>query len=170
MPEAPAAISWAGRPLLYANLSPMLPQRPTALDADFVPDFVADFSQSGVACTADADRTLDHHCQICPTCSARRRRPSLQARLLPVRLLPELCRLLLRTARPAKSHWKLRAGSRWLRYLPSLALRAGSNSSPSCHSIGFFCSPASQPRTNPKRASLALPRKSQSAWYSSDGW
>jgi hypothetical protein len=71
MPEAPAAISWAGRPLLYANLSPMLPQRPTALDADFVPDFVADFSQSGVACTADADRPLDHHCQICPTCSAR---------------------------------------------------------------------------------------------------
>ena len=45
----------------------------------------------------------------------------------------------------------------------SLALRAGSNSSPYCHSTGFDCALASQPRTNPKRAIFALPRKSQSA-------
>jgi hypothetical protein len=52
--------------LLHANLSGMLPQRPQALD----PDFHADFSQSGVACAADA-QPLDHHCQVCPTCSHR---------------------------------------------------------------------------------------------------
>ncbi|HZB88931.1 MAG TPA: hypothetical protein VE291_09765 [Terracidiphilus sp.] len=43
----------------------MLPQRPTALDADFV----ANFSPSGTASPGDA--RVDHHCQICPTCSHR---------------------------------------------------------------------------------------------------
>ncbi|HVZ85015.1 MAG TPA: hypothetical protein VG893_15175 [Terracidiphilus sp.] len=43
----------------------MLPQRPAALDADFV----ANFSQTGTVCPADAP--VDHHCQICPTCSSR---------------------------------------------------------------------------------------------------
>jgi hypothetical protein len=42
----------------------MLPQRPAALD----PDFAADFSQSA-ACAVE--EPVDHHCQICPTCSAR---------------------------------------------------------------------------------------------------
>jgi hypothetical protein len=49
----------------------MLPQRPTALD----PDFGVDFSQSGAARqleTAEEPKTtVDHHCQICPTCSHR---------------------------------------------------------------------------------------------------
>jgi hypothetical protein len=43
----------------------MLPQRPQALDADFA----AEVSQAGTAYLADAP--LDHHCQICPTCSSR---------------------------------------------------------------------------------------------------
>jgi hypothetical protein len=41
----------------------MLPQRPTALDADFAPEI----SQSG----APSQPAAEHHCQICPTCSAR---------------------------------------------------------------------------------------------------
>jgi hypothetical protein len=52
------------RPFLHANLSPMLPQLPAALH----PEFAAEFSQSGTAvCSADKD-SVDHHCQICPTC------------------------------------------------------------------------------------------------------
>jgi hypothetical protein len=43
----------------------MLPERPRALDADFV----ADFSSDGMACQADAP--VEHHSQICPTCSYR---------------------------------------------------------------------------------------------------
>ena len=58
---------WAGCPLLYANLSPMLPQRPTAFDTDFQ----LDFSQSGALCATEAEPPVEHHCQICPTCSAR---------------------------------------------------------------------------------------------------
>jgi hypothetical protein len=58
----------------------MLPQRPGVLDADFALDFHADFSQSGAACaTQEAaeqpaelpNERIDHHCQICPTCSHR---------------------------------------------------------------------------------------------------
>ena len=49
----------------------MLPQRPTALDADFG----VDFSQSGAAChletAEEPEAAVDHHCQICPTCSHR---------------------------------------------------------------------------------------------------
>jgi hypothetical protein len=49
----------------------MLPQRPTAFDADFPQDF----SQSGSTCAleteAAAEKSVEHHCQICPTCSAR---------------------------------------------------------------------------------------------------
>ena len=43
----------------------MLPQRPAALD----PDFAVNLSQSAVTCTLEP--AVDHHCQICPTCSAR---------------------------------------------------------------------------------------------------
>jgi len=41
----------------------MLPHRPSALD----PDFTVDFShREPVANTAKA---VEHHCQVCPTCS-----------------------------------------------------------------------------------------------------
>jgi hypothetical protein len=46
----------------------MLPQRPTALDPDFVP-FAGDSSQAAAACSLD--QAVDHLCQICPTCGAR---------------------------------------------------------------------------------------------------
>lgn len=55
----------AGFPHLYANLSGMLPQRPTALEADFTPEI----PQSGAVCATE--QAIDHHCQICPTCSHR---------------------------------------------------------------------------------------------------
>ncbi len=45
----------------------MLPQRPQALD----PDFVADFPQSGANCPVQTEQPVDHHCQICPTCSSQ---------------------------------------------------------------------------------------------------
>ena len=57
----------------------MLPQRPSALDPDFRPNFGLGVSQSGagsVATTetggeASAEAGVEHHCQICPTCSHR---------------------------------------------------------------------------------------------------
>jgi hypothetical protein len=58
-------------PLLYANLSPMLPNRPHVFDGEFA----SNFSQSGAVCSPQAetadDLPVDHHCQICPTCSHR---------------------------------------------------------------------------------------------------
>lgn len=49
----------------------MLPNRPRVFDGDFAPDF----SQSGVVCSpmagTDDELPVDHHCQICPTCSHR---------------------------------------------------------------------------------------------------
>ena len=76
---------------------------------------------------------------------------SLQAGVYTVRLLPELRGLLLDYLRPG---------------LPS--------SPPQIHHrgaswTGLAWSLASQLSAKPKRASLALPRKSQSAWYSSEG-
>jgi hypothetical protein len=47
----------------------MLPERPRALDPDFVPDRQEDFPQDDPARTGDA--SIDHHCQICPTCGHR---------------------------------------------------------------------------------------------------
>jgi ribosomal protein L32 len=49
----------------YANLSPMLPQRPSALD----PDFGMNFSHGEA--DAPAARAVDHHCQVCPNCGER---------------------------------------------------------------------------------------------------
>ncbi|HWT65450.1 MAG TPA: hypothetical protein VN151_05005 [Terracidiphilus sp.] len=43
----------------------MFPERPKALD----PDFVADISQAGTVCSTDTQ--IEHHLQICPTCSSR---------------------------------------------------------------------------------------------------
>ncbi|HUX46182.1 MAG TPA: hypothetical protein VMV57_15660 [Terracidiphilus sp.] len=48
----------------------MLPQRPLALDPDFAPEMAPDFPQRGASC-AGAEAPVDHHCQICPTCSHR---------------------------------------------------------------------------------------------------
>lgn len=45
----------------------MLPERPRAFD----PDFASDFPQRGAECPAVAELPVDHHCQICPTCSSR---------------------------------------------------------------------------------------------------
>lgn len=56
-----------GRPLLYVSLSSMLPERPRAFD----PDFALDIPQSGATGPAMAEPPVDHHCQICPTCSSR---------------------------------------------------------------------------------------------------
>src|SRR5260370_32522742 len=54
-------------PLPHANLSPMLPFRPAAPN----PDFAAEFSQSASATCSAAGDSVDHHCQICPTCGRR---------------------------------------------------------------------------------------------------
>ncbi len=43
----------------------MLPQRPTALDGDFLANY------SPAAASVPADTQVDHHCQICPNCSSR---------------------------------------------------------------------------------------------------
>jgi len=67
MLREPAGLHEAATPLIHANLSPMLPQRPRALDPDFVPDGAAALegdSKEGIG-------SIDHHCQICPTCGSR---------------------------------------------------------------------------------------------------
>ena len=49
----------------------MLPNRPRVFDSEIV----SDFSQSGAVCAASVETAdeapVDHHCQICPTCSHR---------------------------------------------------------------------------------------------------
>jgi hypothetical protein len=45
----------------------MLPERPRILNSDFPAGSPPEISQSGVP----ADAGIDHHCQICPTCSHR---------------------------------------------------------------------------------------------------
>ena len=49
-------------------------------------------------------------------------------------------------------------------------LRAFSNSSPGCHPASSAWPATCQPRANPSFASLALPVKSMSGEYSSEGW
>ena len=54
----------------------MLPQLPRALNPGFQPDSAAEISQSGAVCTAGVESAaavpqIDHHCQVCPTCSHR---------------------------------------------------------------------------------------------------
>jgi hypothetical protein len=46
----------------------MLPQRPSALDPDFNPDFKVNFSHGEPAGSHAAAQPIEHHCQICPTC------------------------------------------------------------------------------------------------------
>lgn len=45
----------------------MLPNRPRLFDEENP----ANFSQSGAICSGIAESPVDHHCQICPTCSHR---------------------------------------------------------------------------------------------------
>jgi len=52
--------------LLHANLSIMLPERPTALNPDFDPDFTSETNHSGP--TPASPATVAHHQQICPNC------------------------------------------------------------------------------------------------------
>lgn len=63
----------------------MLPRLPYALNYGFQADSVAGISQSGASCLTGPDSRgdlpqldsaagapqIDHHCQICPTCSHR---------------------------------------------------------------------------------------------------
>jgi hypothetical protein len=65
----------------------MLPQRPRALDSDFVPDLVPEpapafapdlplnarvhLPRADPLSAAPAVDKIDHHCQICPTCGHR---------------------------------------------------------------------------------------------------
>ena len=68
--RAPAAMRRKLRPHSYANLSPMLPNRPHVFDSEFASKF-----SENTACPAGVDvaedSPIDHHCQICPTCSHR---------------------------------------------------------------------------------------------------
>lgn len=48
----------------------MLPNRPRVLDHEIAVEIVAKFRQGAAVCPAD-DTPVDHHCQICPTCSHR---------------------------------------------------------------------------------------------------
>jgi ribosomal protein S27AE len=43
----------------------MLPRRPHAFDAAFIPEI----SQSDAPATQGEKTRVDHHCQICPNCS-----------------------------------------------------------------------------------------------------
>jgi hypothetical protein len=63
----------------------MFPQLPRALNSGFQLDSATEISQSGAACLAGPDsrgdvpqvdspavvQQIDHHCQVCPTCSHR---------------------------------------------------------------------------------------------------
>jgi hypothetical protein len=67
MLQAPAGIQWqmAIFPMLISDL--MLPNRPLAFDANFA----REYSHSRTICGKGADLPIDHHSQICPTCSQR---------------------------------------------------------------------------------------------------
>jgi hypothetical protein len=54
----------------------MFPQLPRALNSGFQLDSAAGISQSGASCLTGIESPtgvphIDHHCQICPTCSHR---------------------------------------------------------------------------------------------------
>jgi hypothetical protein len=49
----------------------MLPERPRALNSDFLADPAAEISQSGASSDTRAHTRIEHHCQVCPTCSHR---------------------------------------------------------------------------------------------------
>jgi hypothetical protein len=54
----------------------MFPQLPRALNFGFQLDSATEISQSGAVCLAGVQSLasvpqIDHHCQVCPTCSHR---------------------------------------------------------------------------------------------------
>lgn len=51
----------------------MLPNRPRVLDHEIADEIAANFGQIAAVCPTDPadDAPIDHHCQICPTCSHR---------------------------------------------------------------------------------------------------
>jgi hypothetical protein len=62
------ALFFAGRQLLlHANLSGMLPSPPQV----FYTEFAVENSSAAAACALTDSQAIDHHCQICPTCSHR---------------------------------------------------------------------------------------------------
>jgi hypothetical protein len=69
----PAGIAPRGQLLLYANLSPMLPEAPRIVNSGVEAETAAPVSQSGANAAISApDQDLpEHHCQVCPTCGHR---------------------------------------------------------------------------------------------------
>jgi len=54
----------------------MFPQLPRALNPGFPANSAEEISQSGAVCLAGVESStsapqIDHHCQVCPTCSHR---------------------------------------------------------------------------------------------------
>jgi hypothetical protein len=49
----------------------MLPQAPGIVNSDLDPASLAEISQSGALGVTGAAQKVDHHCQVCPTCSHR---------------------------------------------------------------------------------------------------
>jgi hypothetical protein len=49
----------------------MLPELPRALNSMFQRESASEISQSGAAHRSDQTAPVDHHCQVCPTCSHR---------------------------------------------------------------------------------------------------
>jgi hypothetical protein len=76
MLRAPAGKLPRRLPHFHANLSAMLPELPRTLKSQFVPDPSEEISQSGASRPASVaaltgTAPVDHHCQVCPTCSHR---------------------------------------------------------------------------------------------------
>jgi len=69
MLQVAARLSPSGSPQFHANLSGMLPQRPTALDAAFDGHLTSAFSHREPQ--QAAPQPVEHHSQLCPNCSSR---------------------------------------------------------------------------------------------------
>ena len=69
--RAPVSISLGRLPCFHANLSGMLPQRPSALNSNFDTGQAPEISQSGATGRDPEAQPVEHHCQVCPTCGHR---------------------------------------------------------------------------------------------------
>jgi hypothetical protein len=49
----------------------MLPNRPRVFDGDIAPDFSQNGALNSTGAECQDESPIDHHCQICPTCSHR---------------------------------------------------------------------------------------------------